>query len=240
MHGSRQASAALLDALRDKLAGTRVEVIVCPPFPYLALAAERLAGSGIGLGAQNLHTRDEGAFTGEVSGRMLRDIGCSHEIVGHSERRQHCGESDALVAEKAAAALAAGLTPIVCLGESAAQREQGTTFAVIEAQFDALAGRLGAVALAEVVIAYEPVWAIGTGLTALPSQAQEVHAALRARLAQIDAGLAASVPLLYGGSVKAANAQALFAMADIDGGLIGGASLEAGEFAAICMAAEGK
>jgi len=239
MYGSRTLVRELLGGLRQELAASPVEIAVCPPFPFLGLAAELLAETRIELGAQDLHTSAEGAYTGEVSGAMLRGEGCRFVIVGHSERRQYCGEDDALVAEKAAAALREGLQPIVCLGESAAEREAGTTAAVVRRQLAAVLTRVGAEAMAGCVIAYEPVWAIGTGLTATPEQAQEVHAALRAQLDEAAPQLGQAVRILYGGSVKGGNAHELFAMPDIDGGLIGGASLKAGEFAAICRAAEG-
>jgi triosephosphate isomerase len=238
MHGSRTMVRELLGALRRHAVPRGVEVVVCPPYPYLALAAEMLHGSGIVLGAQDLHPEPQGAYTGEVSGAMLREFGCRYVIVGHSERRQHAGESSELVALKAAAALREGVTPIVCVGESEQQRERNETFTVVGAQLDAVIARLGATDAAGIVVAYEPVWAIGTGRTATPEQAQEVHACLRAKLAANAPDLAA-VRMLYGGSVKAANARELFAMPDIDGGLIGGASLKAEEFAAICDGAEG-
>jgi triosephosphate isomerase len=239
MYGAREPSRQLLQSLRTQLAGCAAEVVVCPPFPCLDLAASLLDGSRIAIGAQDLHPRPEGAFTGEVSGAMLREAGCRYVIVGHSERRQHHGEGDELVAAKAEAALREGLVPIVCVGETAAQRERGETFAVAGAQLGAVIERLGAARMADVVVAYEPVWAIGTGLTATPQQAQEVHGWLRGRLAEAAAESAAAVRIVYGGSVKAANAKELFAMPDIDGGLVGGASLQATEYAAICMAAEG-
>ena len=239
MHGTRAMGRQLLGALRDAALPASVEVLVCPPFPLLDFAADVLAGTAVGLGAQNLHPGSEGAFTGEVSGAMLREAGCRYVIAGHSERRAQCGESSALVAEKAEAALREGLVPVVCVGETAEERGASQTFAVIGAQFDAVAGRLGAERVAQIVVAYEPVWAIGTGLTATPEQAQEVHAWLRQRLAEVSPEAARAVRVLYGGSVKAANARELFAMPDIDGGLVGGASLAAAEFAAICRAAEG-
>jgi triosephosphate isomerase len=239
MHGSCTMVRELLGSLRRHAFPQGVAVVVCPPYPYLALAAEMLHGSGIVLGAQDLHPEPQGAYTGEVSGTMLREFGCRYVIVGHSERRQHAGESSELVALKAAAALRDGVTPIVCVGESEQQRERNETFAVVGAQLDAVIARLGATGAAGIVVAYEPVWAIGTGRTATPEQAQEVHACLRAKLAASAPDLAA-VRVLYGGSVKAANARELFAMPDIDGGLIGGASLKADEFAAICDGAEGK
>lgn len=238
MHGSRAMVRELLGSLSRRAIPRGVEVVVCPPYPYLALAAELLQGSGIVLGAQDLHPEPQGAFTGEVSGSMLRDLGCRYVIVGHSERRQHAQESSERVALKAEAALREQLTPIVCVGESEQQRERGETFGVIGTQLDALTARLGATGTARAVIAYEPVWAIGTGRTATPEQAQEVHAFLRTRLVRLASELAA-VRVLYGGSVKADNARQLFGMPDIDGGLIGGASLKADEFAAICDGAEG-
>jgi len=213
-----------------------VEVGVCPPYPYLGLAAARLAGSGIGWGAQDVAAQADGAFTGEVSSTMLADLGCRWTLVGHSERRTLFGETDALVAAKVARALAAGLVPVVCVGETREEREQGDTEAVLSRQLDAVTGEL-AQAGGRFVLAYEPVWAIGTGLTATPSQAQSAHAFLRTRLVQADVSGAASVRVLYGGSVKASNAGALFALPDVDGGLIGGASLVGEEFLAIVRAA---
>lgn len=233
MHGDHAANAALLNDLLRLLPDlARVDVAVCPPFVFLSTVRELLGNSAIKLGAQNLNGEAQGAFTGEVSAPMLRDCGCDYVIVGHSERRQLFGESDEQVAVKAAAALRNGLTPIVCVGESLAEREAGDTLAVIKRQLGAIQETMSAVDLKRVVIAYEPIWAIGTGRTATPEQAQTVHAFIREQL-QADA-----VPILYGGSVKAENAQALFAQVDIDGGLVGGASLNAEEFAAICHAAE--
>jgi triosephosphate isomerase len=214
-------------------------VVVCPPFPYLGSVAELLGGTGIGLGAQDLHPEPQGAFTGEVAGAMLRDCGCRYVIVGHSERRQQAHEGDDVVAAKAAAALREGLVPIVCVGETADERATGGTMAVVGRQLDAVIRRVGADRIGGAVLAYEPVWAIGTGLTATTQQAQEVHAWLRGRIAAACAQAGAEIRILYGGSVKASNARALFAMPDIDGGLVGGASLSAPEFAAICLAAEG-
>jgi triosephosphate isomerase (TIM) len=207
-------------------------VPVCPPYPYLRQAQEALAGTPIAWGAQDVSEHAAGAYTGEVSAAMLVEFGCRFVLVGHSERRQYYGDTDAAVAAKAAAALGAGLTPIVCVGETLAEREAGSTDAVVLRQLDAVLGVVGAAA-PKLVVAYEPVWAIGTGRTATTEQAQAVHALLRARLARGGAG---DVPLLYGGSVKADNATALFAMPDIDGGLIGGASLKASEFLAIAGA----
>lgn len=205
---------------------------VCVPFPYLAQTRERLEGTGIRWGAQDVSERASGAYTGDVSAAMLAEFGCSYAIVGHSERRQLHGETDELVAAKASAALAAGMAPIVCVGETLAERDAGATAAVIERQMRAVISALGA-SIGRCVVAYEPVWAIGTGRTASPEQAQEVHALLRSWLAQAGGR---SVPLLYGGSVKGSNAAALFAMPDVDGGLVGGASLDANEFLAIARA----
>ena len=203
---------------------------------YLA-ALGAAAAKGIDIGAQDVSEREPGAFTGDVAATMLVDVGCRWVIVGHSERRQLHGESDAVVAAKAEAALKAGLRPIVCVGETLAEREAGQTRAVVARQLDAVLDRVGAAALARGALAYEPVWAIGTGRTATPAQAQEVHSELRARVAARDPETAAALRILYGGSVKPANAAELFAQADIDGGLIGGASLVADDFAAICAAA---
>ncbi|HVL34815.1 MAG TPA: triose-phosphate isomerase [Burkholderiales bacterium] len=228
MHGSRASNRALLEALRthaDRLQG--VECAVCPPFPYLQQVAEALEGSMVRWGAQTLSEHAQGAYTGEVSGAMLNDLGCHYVIVGHSERRQLYGEDDERVAAKFAAAQAAGLTPILCVGETLAERETGRTEAVVARQLDAVLRRGG---FRSAVLAYEPVWAIGTGRNATPEQAQAVHAFLRARLS-------AQTRILYGGSVKPANAAGLFAMPDIDGGLIGGASLVAEDFNQIASAA---
>jgi triosephosphate isomerase len=233
MHGGLAVNAALLAALMAEWqpAGGRT-LAVCVPFPYLVQTQSALAGSPIAWGAQDVSEHGAGAYTGEVSAAMLAEFGCRYAIVGHSERRQYYGDTDGIVAAKAAAALAGGLAPIACVGETLAEREAGTTEAVVLRQLDAVLARVGREAV-KMVIAYEPVWAIGTGRTASPNEAQAVHALLRARLA--GAG-ASDVPVLYGGSVKADNAAALFAMADIDGGLIGGASLKAAEFLAIACA----
>jgi triosephosphate isomerase len=228
MHGSRAANAALLDALVAVVQG--VECTVCVPFPYLAQAAERLRGTQISWGAQNLSQHAAGAHTGEVSAAMLAEFGCRYVLVGHSERRQLYGETDARVAAKFAAARAAGITPILCVGETLAERDAGRTEAVVARQLDAV---LGEAAFDEAVLAYEPVWAIGTGRTATPAQAQAVHAFLRQRTG-------AAVRILYGGSVKPDNAAAIFAMPDVDGGLIGGAALVAKDFLAICTMAQRK
>jgi triosephosphate isomerase len=210
---------------------------VCVPFPYLAQAQSVLGGTSVTWGAQNLSEHAHGAFTGEVSAAMLQDFACRYVLAGHSERRSIYGESDKLVAEKFAAALASGLHPILCVGETLEQRDAGKTLEVVSAQIDAVLNRVGVAAFSGAVVAYEPVWAIGTGRTATSVQAQEVHAAIRARIAQADAGVAGELQILYGGSVKPANAAELFAMPDIDGGLIGGASLVAADFLSICAAA---
>ena len=235
MNGGLRQNDALLGDLR---AGWKVTVgrslAVCVPFPYLWQAQAALSGSGIAWGAQDLSERPSGAHTGDVSASMVAEFGCAYAIVGHSERRAQHGESDAVVARKAAAALAAGLQPIVCVGETLAERDAGQTEAVVLRQFDAVVVQLGD-KLAQAVVAYEPVWAIGTGRNATPDQAQAVHGLLRRRLREVSA-VVAGVPLLYGGSVKASNARALFACPDVDGGLVGGASLDAAEFLAIASA----
>jgi len=231
MNGNHASNAALLLALaRGAIPGT--QAVVCVPFPYMHQARELLGGSQVKWAAQDVSAHAKGAYTGEVSAAMLLEFGCSHVLVGHSERRQYHGESSELVAGKAGAALAGGLIPIVCVGETLAEREAGRTEAVVLAQLDAAIARLGT-DMARTVVAYEPVWAIGTGRTAAPAQAQDVHRMLRQRLRE-SSEAAGSVPLLYGGSVKADNAGQLFGCVDIDGGLVGGASLDAVEFLAIC------
>ena len=234
MNGSVAANGALLGAIKAA-APFAAEVSVCVPAPYLRDIAGLLEGSEIAWGGQDCSAHAAGAFTGEVSAGMLAELGCRHVIVGHSERRALHGESDALVADKAAAALDGGLVPIVCVGETLAERDAGATEAVVARQLGAVVDRLGA-RIDAVVVAYEPVWAIGTGKTASPEQAQAVHAFLRATLARAGAA-SGSIRLLYGGSVKGDNAAQLFAQPDIDGGLIGGASLKAADFIAICRAA---
>lgn len=238
MHGSQADIAELLTGLQQHLQGLdKAEVAVCPPFPYLLWTQDRLP-AGVWLGAQNVCVETHGAFTGEVAASMLRDCGCRYVIVGHSERRQLYAESDELVARKARQLIEHGLTPIVCVGETLAARETNQTLAVIGAQLDAVFARVDTDQLARCVIAYEPVWAIGTGRTATPEQAQEVHAYIREKIRSHCGSIAENMQLLYGGSVKANNAATLFSQPDIDGGLIGGASLNAEEFAAICRAAE--
>jgi triosephosphate isomerase (TIM) len=238
MNGSRAANQSLLEALVSSPAmDEELDCLVFPPFVYLADAARQLAGSPVGLGAQDVCAEAQGAYTGEVSATMLADVGCTHVLVGHSERRALYGEDDALVARKFSAALAAGLTPVLCVGESLAERDAGHTHQVVARQLDAVLAVSGVAGLARGIVAYEPVWAIGTGRTASPDQAQDVHAFIRGRVAAHDASIAAGLSLLYGGSCKAGNAAELFGMPDVDGGLIGGASLKAEEFLAICSAA---
>lgn len=240
MHGALAQNAELLDAVRSGMVTMPgVDCAVCVPFPYLAQAQQKLSGGSVKWGAQDVHQLDKGAYTGEVSAAMLRDFGCSYVIVGHSERRAYYGESSHLVAEKYLAAQQAGLTPILCVGESLEQRESGITEEVVAEQLDALIQLGGVQALRNAVVAYEPVWAIGTGKTATSAQAQAVHAFIRQRVASHDGKIASGLCILYGGSVKANNAVELFAMPDIDGGLIGGASLVADEFLAICRAGAG-
>ncbi|MFK4706109.1 triosephosphate isomerase [Roseateles asaccharophilus] len=234
MNGSRAVNAQLLAGFKDS-GPWNADVVVCVPFPYIAETALALTGSATAYGAQDCSAHEQGAFTGEVSSTMLADVGCRYVIVGHSERRAYHAESDQLVADKAKAALAHGVTPIVCVGETRSEREAGQTESVVKRQLAAVIHTLGH-CCGEIVVAYEPVWAIGTGLTATPEQAQAVHAVLRAQL-HAATDRASSMRILYGGSVKAENAAELFSQADIDGGLIGGASLKVGDFAAICLAA---
>lgn len=239
MYGGLARNAELLDAVRSGMGQIQgVDCAVCVPFPYLSQAQQKLSGSNVRWGAQNVHQLDKGAFTGEVSATMLRDFGCSYAIVGHSERRAYYGEDSPLVAAKFLAAQQAGITPILCVGETLEQREGGITESVVAGQLDALIQLGGVQALQNGVIAYEPVWAIGTGKTATSEQAQAIHAFIRQRIASLDVQVAAKLCILYGGSVKANNAAELFAMPDIDGGLIGGASLMADEFLAICRAGQ--
>lgn len=239
MHGSLAQNAALLDAVRSGMDSIPdVDCTVCVPFPYLSQAQQKLSGSAVKWGAQDVHQMDKGAYTGEVSAAMLSDFGCGYVIVGHSERRAYHAENSHLVAEKFLAAQRAGLKPILCVGETLEQRESGITEQVVAEQLDAAIQLGGVQALRNAVVAYEPVWAIGTGKTATAAQAQAVHAFIRQRVAAQDGQIAAGLCILYGGSVKANNAAELFAMPDIDGGLIGGASLVADEFLAICRAGQ--
>lgn len=238
MHGSRTGARALAEAVLAGVAElSGVEVAVCPSFVLLPEVASVVTGSPLRLGAQSVADQDEGAFTGEVSASMLREFGCSLALVGHSERRHLYGESNALVARRFAAAQRQGIMPVLCVGETLAEREAGETKAVVAEQVNAVFAELGAQAFRGAVVAYEPVWAIGTGRTASPEQAQEVHAYIRALVTQQDAEAAKNLRILYGGSVKPDNAGELFAQPDIDGGLIGGASLQAEDFLAICRAA---
>lgn len=237
MHGALAQNSALLDAIVDGTSQlSKVDCAVCVPFPYLHQAQQRLSGTSVKWGGQDAHQMEKGAYTGEVSAAMLQEFGCRYVIVGHSERRSLYGESSTLVAEKFAAVQKAGMQPILCVGETLEQRERNTTEAVVAEQLDAVVNLLGVQCLRNAVVAYEPVWAIGTGKTATPAQAQAVHAFIRKRVAALDTPVAEGLCILYGGSVKAANAAELFAMPDIDGGLIGGASLVAEEFLAICRA----
>lgn len=238
MHGSLADNQALLAGLQSHLAGfDGADVAVCPPYVYLAQALDVLADSVITVGAQNCALEDSGAFTGEVAAGMLKDIGCTYVIAGHSERRALYGETDATVAGKVAQVLANDMQPILCVGETLEEREQGKTLDVVGAQVQAVVDVVGIDAWRNITLAYEPVWAIGTGKTASPEQAQEVHAFLRSKVAEHNSEIADKLCILYGGSVKADNAEALFAMADLDGALVGGASLKADDFAAICKAA---
>lgn len=236
MHGTLTGNAALLRAIREGVRG-RTETAVCVPYPYLAQAKEILADRDLTWGAQDVSEHAAGAWTGEVSGGMLADFSCRYVLIGHSERRTHFGDTDAVVGAKFAAARAAGLIPILCVGETLAEREAGVTGEVVARQLDAVLAANGRDAFAHAVVAYEPVWAIGTGRTATPAQAQEVHALIRARLSSADGKIGEQLRILYGGSVKPGNAAEIFAQPDIDGGLIGGASLVAEDFLAICAAA---
>jgi len=237
MNGSLEANKHLVEGVKAGVEeGLSTQVVVCPPSIYIAQVADLLAGSSVAWGGQNLSKEASGAFTGEISADMLLDLNSQYVIVGHSERRALYGESDELVAEKYATAHAAGLIPILCVGELLEERESGETEAVVARQLDAVIEKVGIAAIGAGVIAYEPVWAIGTGKTATPQQAQDVHAFIRQRLAEKDANVAEKTQILYGGSVKPDNAAEIFSMADIDGGLIGGASLDAAGFLAICRA----
>jgi len=239
MYGRLANNKALLQGVLDGVRELRAaDYAVCVPYPYLSQAQSMLQGSNVAWGAQNLSPNEEGAFTGAVAPGMLMDFACTYVIIGHSERRGLFHESNEIAAAKFEAAQKAGLKPIFCVGETLAERESGVTEQVVGKQLDAVLERFGAQALSKAVIAYEPVWAIGTGKTATPEQAQAVHAFIRQRVAQQDSQVAQTLCILYGGSVKASNAPELFGMADIDGGLIGGASLVAADFVAICRAAQ--
>ncbi|MFQ5635729.1 MAG: triose-phosphate isomerase [Gammaproteobacteria bacterium] len=238
LNGSSTANRALLAGLLEGLGGCEAaDVMVCPTYVYLAEAAAQLRGSRVMLGAQDVAAEASGAFTGQVSAAMLRDVGCTHSIIGHSERRTLFGDTDEMVAGKFVAARAGGLIPVLCVGETLAERESGVTMDVVSRQLGAVLDAAGPGGFGNAVVAYEPVWAIGTGLTASPEQAQEVHAHIRGVIAAADGKIGVELRILYGGSVNGANAAELFAMQDIDGGLIGGASLKADEFLDICAAA---
>ncbi len=236
MHGSLSENEALLSGLLAGMADVKAGVAVCVPFPYLAQVQSRLQGTPIAWGAQNVSQEAKGAFTGEVCASMLKDFSCAYVIVGHSERRAIYGETDGLVADKFAAVQAAGMTPIFCVGETLAEREAGVTQDVVSRQMDAVIAKCGVASLARAVVAYEPVWAIGTGVTASPEQAQAVHAFIRAKVRALDAGVAEGLVIQYGGSMKPNNAVELLGQPDIDGGLIGGAALNVDDFLAICRA----
>ena len=237
MNGSLESAKSLVIGIKQGLAGSNnAEVAICPPFIYLPEISELLSDTSISLGAQNVSHLENGAYTGEISSVMLTDFACRYVIVGHSERRTLYHENDGRVAEKFIAAQAQGLIPILCVGELLEEREANTTEDVIARQLDVVIDKAGISAFANAVVAYEPVWAIGTGKTATPEQAQEVHEFIRLRLARHDNEIANGIRILYGGSVKADNAEQLFKMADIDGGLIGGASLIADDFLTICQA----
>lgn len=237
MHGGLARNRDLLQSLDQAIGkGGKADCAVCVPFPYLAQTQELLKGTAIAWGGQTLSEHAQGAYTGEVGGSMLNDFGCRYVIIGHSERRSYYGDTDAVVAAKYAAALKVGLTPILCVGETLAERESNITAQVVTRQLEAVIAGSGVASLAKAVVAYEPVWAIGTGKTATPAQAQDVHALIRARVAAGNPGVAAGLQILYGGSVKPGNARELFGQPDIDGGLIGGAALVAEDFVGICAA----
>ena len=240
MNGSKAVTAELLHSIKAGIGDIEAsEVAVCPPFPYLYIAEEMLSGTAIRYGSQDCSREEDGAFTGQVSATMLKDFGCTYAIIGHSERRMFNAESDAVIARKYQMVVAYGLTPILCVGETLEEREQGKTEEVVARHLNAVLELPGGVeALAKGVVAYEPVWAIGTGVTATPEQAQEVHAFLRQCVAKKNSEVAAELRILYGGSMKPGNALELMAQADIDGGLIGGAALKAADFLAICKAGD--
>lgn len=236
LNGSTAGNKTLVDGILAGLADIKCEVAICPPYPYLSEVSSAISGSAVKLGAQNASEQESGAYTGEVSVAMLKEMGCEYVILGHSERRALYNESDELVADKFAAAVSAGLKPMLCLGETLEERESGVTEEVVGRQLQAVLDKVGAAGLGNAVIAYEPVWAIGTGMTASSDQAQAVHAFIRQTLHKLDPGVAEATRILYGGSVKPDNAQELFACPDIDGGLIGGAALSAESFLGICKA----
>lgn len=237
MHGSLQSNAALLAGIKAGMSGLACDVLLCVPSPYLAQIKSEAEGSGLAWGAQNVSEHVSGAFTGEVSAGMLADFSCTYALVGHSERRTLYAETDAVVAAKCKVLLASGIRPVLCVGETLAEREAGMTQSVVARQVSVVLDLLGVESFLQLVVAYEPVWAIGTGKTASPALAQEVHAAIRQLVAAESAGVAASVRIIYGGSVKPQTAKELFGQPDIDGGLIGGAALIVEDFLAICQAA---
>ncbi len=237
LNGTKESIQTLVKGIADGMSDVGGKAVaICPPYVYIPMVADLVEGTEIGLGSQDVADQETGAYTGEISAAMLKEVGCQYAIVGHSERRSIYGEQDADTATKYAATRKEGLTPILCLGELLEERESGNTEKVVARQLDAVIELEGVASLADAVIAYEPVWAIGTGVTASPEQAQEVHAFIRSKIAELDADVAAKVQILYGGSVNGANAAELFAMEDIDGGLIGGASLTSEAFLAICTA----
>ncbi|HET7562271.1 MAG TPA: triose-phosphate isomerase [Rhodanobacteraceae bacterium] len=236
MHGSRAMASALASAIVEAKIGA-VDVALFPPFPYLREVCAECAGSSVAVGGQDLSEHESGAFTGEVSAAMLGDIGCTYVLAGHSERRQYHHESSQRIAVKVARALSHNLFPVLCVGETLEEHDAGRTAEVVSGQLAPVVTHCGIAAFERIVVAYEPVWAIGTGRTASPAQAQEVHALLRSQLARDDARIAGSIRIVYGGSVKPGNSAELFAQPDIDGGLIGGASLQATDFLSICAAA---
>ncbi len=236
MHGSTATIERLLDAM-VQLKTPQIDVLLFPPIAYLSAVIERVKGSELSVGAQNIHAESSGAFTGEVAAEMVKDLGATHVLVGHSERRRWFGETDAIVAQKFSAAVRAGLVPILCVGETSEQRDEGRAEQVVMTQLDAVVAAVGVTALQRAMVAYEPVWAIGTGRSATPADAQSMHSAIRAWIRTLDAKVADELRVLYGGSITAANAAALFAGSDVDGGLVGGASLNAEQFENICRAA---
>ncbi|PID33632.1 MAG: triose-phosphate isomerase [Thiotrichales bacterium] len=236
LNGSKESIKELLKGILAGMPEAKSDVAVCVPYIYIPLVQELLSGTDVAYGSESISEYDSGAYTGEISGPMLNDFDCDYAIVGHSERRTLFSEKDADTANKFAAARKHGLKPILCIGELLEEREQGITEKVVSRQLDAVIEREGVEALADAVIAYEPVWAIGTGMTASPQQAQDVHAFIRKKIAALNTEVADKVQILYGGSVNGGNAKELFSMADIDGGLIGGASLKAEDFLAICKA----
>ena len=236
MNASKDMAGGLISGILSGMSGVKSKIIACVPFPYLSQVEELTKGSQISIGAQNLNVNSSGAFTGEVSAEMIKDFGAGYVIIGHSERRSLYNETNDIVAEKVEAALNSGLTPIFCVGETLSDREAGNTEAVVEKQVMAVLDRTGAEVFKKIIIAYEPVWAIGTGVTATPEQAQETHRYIRSILSRYDEGAAQITPILYGGSMNPGNAKELINCADIDGGLIGGASLEAESFLNICKA----